>query len=104
VNDTNAAFAIAQVFANKVGKCVTSFIPIHAVQVNFILNKPSPAPQITQNIVGQTCPQVIGLVATFLSVLKTNFGVRSFVQFCVCVSEVLQRTGWRLRAAQLNPI
>ena len=99
VDDTDAAPAGVLAMRQKFTECLTRFVPVHAVQIELILNHPASAPEIAQDAAGQAWAQIIGLVAAFEPVLEADRAVQAFMQCRPFIGQVLQWPGlWRFDA------
>jgi len=93
-----------QAFSQESGEQLACFVAVQAMQIDFILNDPAPPSQITQNGLGQTSAQVMRLIATFQAVLQADMAVKTFMQRCSLVGNVLQWAGWGWAGTVLNDI
>lgn len=95
MHDPDTTLAVMQAFSQKTGEQLPGFIPVQAVQVDFILNYPASAAQIAQDILGQSGAQIMRLVTALEAILQADVAVQAFVQGGLFVGKMLERAGWR---------
>lgn len=84
------ALAVVQAFGQEGGKLVSGLVAVQSVQVNFTLNDPAPAAQITQNVLRQPLMQILRLIPAFQAVLQFDAAMQAFMQCRAFVSDVLK--------------
>lgn len=84
------ALAVVQAFGQEGGKPVSGLVAVQSVQVNFTLNDPAPAAQITQNVLRQPLMQILRLIPAFQAVLQFDAAMQAFMQCRAFVSDVLK--------------
>jgi len=94
MDDPNAALAEVQALGQKTGEQMPGLVAVQAMQVDFVLDHPAPAPQIAQDVLGQTVAQVMRLVTAFKAVLQGDETMQAFMQRRTFVGDVLQWVGW----------
>ncbi len=104
MHDPDATFAVVQAFSQEGSEPMPGFIPVQAVQVDFVLNHPASTPQIAQDILGQSAAQIMRLVTTFKPVLQANSAMQAFMQGSLFVGQMLERAGRRWPCAMLDHI
>lgn len=84
------ALAVVQAFGQEGGKPVSGLVAVQSVQVNFTLNDPAPAAQITQNILRQPLMQILRFIPAFQAVLQFDAAMQAFMQCRAFVGDVLK--------------
>lgn len=84
------ALAVVQAFGQEGGKLVSGLVAVQSVQVNFTLNDPAPAAQITQNVLRQPLMQILRLIPAFQAVLQFDAAMQAFMQCRAFVGDVLK--------------
>lgn len=84
------ALAVVQAFGQEGGKLVSGLVAVQSVQVNFTLNDPAPAAQITQNVLRQPLMQILRFIPAFQAVLQFDAAMQAFMQCRAFVGDVLK--------------
>ncbi|MDD2750820.1 MAG: hypothetical protein PHX24_12145 [Acidithiobacillus sp.] len=69
---------------------MAGFVTVEAVQVDFILNHPAPAPQVAQDGLRQPVAHVMRLIAAFETVLQANPAMQALMQRRPFVGKMLK--------------
>lgn len=104
MHDPDATLAVMQAFSQKAGEQMPRFIPIQAMQVDFILDHPASSAQVAQNVLGQSGAQIMQFVTAFQAVLQADKAVQAFMKGGLFVGKMLERAGRRWPFAVLNEI
>lgn len=79
MHDPDAALAMVQAFSQKAGEQMPRFIPVQAMQVDFILDHPAPTAQVTQDVLSQSGAQIMRFVTAFQAILQADKAVQAFM-------------------------
>ena len=95
MDDAQATTALGKVLVKEGGQYLAGIITVQSVQIDFILNHPATAAQVTQYGAGQSAAQVMRFVATLQPVLQADLTMQTLMQSRPFVGQVLQWPWWR---------
>ncbi len=91
-----------QTFSEEFAEQGARLIAVQTVQVEFILNYPAPATQVTQDALRHTLAQVVRFIAAFEAVLQADGRMQAIVECRPLIGQMLKRPWWRWRGAQFG--